>query len=99
MAATQANPNTTTHLLVPLQLSGNTTEYPTLASAGAHLYNEAVEIVLGILATKRKFSNRIVGRLGERTGLATCGERPPVSCTRWCELGPGHTAKVTALVV
>jgi hypothetical protein len=30
----------------------------------APTYNEAVEIVLGILATKRKLSNRIIGRLG-----------------------------------
>jgi hypothetical protein len=30
----------------------------------APTYNEAVEIVLGVLATKRKFQNRIVGRLG-----------------------------------
>ena len=30
----------------------------------APTYNEAVEIVLGLLAAKRKFSNRIVGRLG-----------------------------------
>jgi hypothetical protein len=30
----------------------------------APTYNEAVELVLGILATKRKFQNRIVGRLG-----------------------------------
>ena len=29
-------------------------------------YNEAVEMVLGVLATKRRFSNRIVGRLGEK---------------------------------
>jgi len=27
---------------------------------------QAVEIVLGVLATKRKFSNRIIGRLGEK---------------------------------
>jgi hypothetical protein len=40
-------------------------------------YNEAVEMVLGVLATKRKFQNRIIGRLGptylrqgERTKLA-----------------------------
>ena len=32
----------------------------------APTYNEAVEIVLGILATKRKFSNRIIGRLNEK---------------------------------
>ena len=30
----------------------------------APTYNEAVEMVLGALATKRKFQNRIVGRLG-----------------------------------
>ncbi len=30
----------------------------------APTYNEAVEMVLGVLATKRKFQNRIVGRLG-----------------------------------
>ncbi len=30
----------------------------------APTYNEAVEMVLGVLATKRKFANRIVGRLG-----------------------------------
>ncbi len=30
----------------------------------ASTYNEAVEIALGLLAAKRKFSNRIVGRLG-----------------------------------
>jgi DNA-binding protein Fis len=30
----------------------------------ASTYNEAVEIVLGLLAAKRKLSNRIVGRLG-----------------------------------
>ncbi len=43
----------------------------------APTYSEAVEMVLGVLATKRKFQNRIVGRLGptylrqtERTKLA-----------------------------
>ncbi len=43
----------------------------------APTYNEAVELVVGILATKRRFSNRIIGRLGpaylrqsERTKLA-----------------------------
>ncbi|MGA3262615.1 MAG: hypothetical protein ABSC47_01060 [Terracidiphilus sp.] len=43
----------------------------------APTYNEAVELVLGVLATKRRFSNRIIGRLGpaylrqsERTKLA-----------------------------
>ncbi|MGA3010577.1 MAG: hypothetical protein ABSD72_09990 [Terracidiphilus sp.] len=30
----------------------------------APTYNEAVEMALGVLATKRKFQNRIVGRLG-----------------------------------
>jgi hypothetical protein len=30
----------------------------------APTYNEAVEMVLGILATKRKFQNRIIGRVG-----------------------------------
>jgi len=30
----------------------------------APTYNQAVEIVLGILATRRRFSNRIIGRLG-----------------------------------
>lgn len=30
----------------------------------ASTYNEAVEILLGVLATKRKFSNRIIGRIG-----------------------------------
>ena len=30
----------------------------------APTYNEAVEMVLGILATKRKFQNRVAGRLG-----------------------------------
>ena len=30
----------------------------------APTYNEAVEIVLGVLATRRKFQNRILGRLG-----------------------------------
>jgi hypothetical protein len=30
----------------------------------ASTYNEAVEMVLGVLAAKRKFQNRIVGRLG-----------------------------------
>jgi hypothetical protein len=30
----------------------------------APTYNEAVEVVLGVLATRRKFQNRIVGRLG-----------------------------------
>jgi len=32
----------------------------------APTYSEAVEMVLGVLATKRRFSNRIVGRLGEK---------------------------------
>jgi hypothetical protein len=32
----------------------------------APTYNEAVEIVLGVLATKRKFSNRIIGRLSDK---------------------------------
>jgi len=43
----------------------------------APTYNEAVEMVLGVLATRRKFQNRILGRLGptylrqsERTKLA-----------------------------
>jgi hypothetical protein len=43
----------------------------------APTYNEAVEMVLGVLASKRKFQNRIAGRLGptylrqsERTKLA-----------------------------
>ena len=43
----------------------------------ASTYNEAVEMVLEVLASKRKFSNRIIGRLGdiylrqsERSGLA-----------------------------
>jgi len=43
----------------------------------APTYNEAVEMVLGVLASKRKFQNRIIGRLGaiylrqsERTILA-----------------------------
>ena len=31
----------------------------------ASTYNEAVEMLLGILASKRRFSNRIVGKLGE----------------------------------
>ena len=31
----------------------------------APTYNEAVEMVLGILATKRRFQNRIIGRLGK----------------------------------
>ena len=31
----------------------------------APTYNEAVEMVLGVLAPKRKFHNRIVGRLGD----------------------------------
>jgi hypothetical protein len=46
-------------------------------SAVAPTYNEAVEKMLAVLATKRKFSNRIIGKLGEkylrqseRTGLA-----------------------------
>lgn len=30
----------------------------------ASTYNEAVEMLLGVLATKRKFSNRIIGRIG-----------------------------------
>jgi hypothetical protein len=30
----------------------------------APTYNEAVEMVLGVLATRRKFQNRIIGRLG-----------------------------------
>jgi hypothetical protein len=30
----------------------------------ARTYNEAVEMVVGVLATKRKFSNRILGKLG-----------------------------------
>jgi hypothetical protein len=45
--------------------------------AMASTYNEAVEMVLGVMATKRKFQNRIAGRLGpaylrqsERTKLA-----------------------------
>src|ERR1039458_6053196 len=43
----------------------------------AQTYNEAVELVVGVLASKRRFSNRIVGRMGpeylrqcERTKLA-----------------------------
>ena len=32
----------------------------------ASTYNEAVEMILGVLASKRRFSNRIVGRLGEK---------------------------------
>ena len=32
----------------------------------APTYSEAVEIVLGVLATKRKFSNRIIGRIGDK---------------------------------
>ena len=43
----------------------------------AQTYNEAVQVVLEVLATKRRFSNRIIGRLGpeylrqsERTKLA-----------------------------
>jgi hypothetical protein len=31
----------------------------------APTYNEAVEMLLGVLASKRRFSNRIAGRLGE----------------------------------
>jgi hypothetical protein len=31
----------------------------------ASSYNEAVEMLLGVVATKRRFSNRIVGKLGE----------------------------------
>jgi hypothetical protein len=31
----------------------------------ASTYNEAVEIAVGVLATKRRFSNRITGKLGE----------------------------------
>lgn len=31
----------------------------------ASSYNEAVEMVLGVLATRRRFANRIAGRLGE----------------------------------
>ena len=31
----------------------------------ASTYNEAVELVLGVLASKRRFSNRIAGKLGE----------------------------------
>jgi hypothetical protein len=29
-------------------------------------YNEAVEILIGVLGTKRRFSNRIIGKLGEK---------------------------------
>jgi hypothetical protein len=43
----------------------------------AQTYNEAVELVVGVLASKRRFSNRIIGRMGpeylrqsERTKLA-----------------------------
>jgi len=43
----------------------------------AATYNEAVELAIGVLATKRKFQNRIIGRLGptylrerERSSLA-----------------------------
>jgi hypothetical protein len=32
----------------------------------APTYNEAVEMMLAVLATKRKFSNRIVGKLGDK---------------------------------
>jgi hypothetical protein len=32
----------------------------------APTYNEAVELVLGVLATKRRFQNRIIGRLGPK---------------------------------
>ncbi|MGA2217019.1 MAG: hypothetical protein ABSG51_02985 [Terracidiphilus sp.] len=32
----------------------------------APTYNEAVEILIGVLGTKRRFSNRIIGKLGEK---------------------------------
>ena len=32
----------------------------------APTYNEAVEMLIGVLATKRKFSNRIIGKLSEK---------------------------------
>jgi hypothetical protein len=45
----------------------------------APTYNEAVETVLGVLASRRRFSNRIAGRLGEKylrqTERSTLGEK------------------------
>lgn len=60
----------------------------------APTYNEAVEAMLGVLASRRRFSNRIAGRLGEKYLRQT--ERSRLAETTLAELQPGNDILVVA---
>ena len=60
----------------------------------APTYNEAVEVVLGVLATKRKFQNRIIGRLGP-TYLRQ-SERSKLAAKILADQQQGHDIMVVA---
>jgi len=62
--------------------------------AVASSYNEAVERVLDVLASKRRFSNRIVGRLGEKYLRQT--ERSRLAETILADQQPGNDIFVVA---
>jgi hypothetical protein len=61
----------------------------------ARTYNEAVEMVLGSLSTKRKFSNRIVGKLGAQ--YLRQGERSKLAEEILAEQQQGNDILVVAL--
>jgi len=60
----------------------------------APTYNEAVEVVLGVLATRRKFQNRIVGRLGP--AYLRQSERSKLAAKILADQQQGHDIMVVA---
>jgi hypothetical protein len=60
----------------------------------AATYNEAVEALLGVLASRRRFSNRIAGRLGEKYLRQT--ERSQLAETILADHQPGNDILVVA---
>lgn len=60
----------------------------------ASTYNQAVEMVLDVLATKRKFQNRIVGRLGPT--FLRQGERSKLAEKALADQQPGNDILVVA---
>jgi hypothetical protein len=60
----------------------------------APTYNEAVEIVLGVLATKRKFQHRLTGRLGPT--FLRQGERSKIAGKILADQQQGHDILVVA---
>jgi len=60
----------------------------------APTYNEAVEMLLGVLASRRRFSDRIAGRLGEKYLRQT--ERSRLAETILADQQPGNDILVVA---